>query len=79
MTFNANTRPRDTSGFLIEPGDYRVARGGHVRVGTVFESEDMDLLVRFQGEDRVQRVDELSQWCCWAKAEQSELADDATA
>ena len=79
MTFSANQRPRDTSGFLVEPGDYRVSRDGQVRLATVFESGECDLWVRFRGEEQPQRVDETSQFCCWAKAEQSELADDATA
>lgn len=79
MTFNANQHPRDVNGFHIEPGDYRVSLEGQVRMASVFESETCDLWVLFAGEQQAQRVDETSQWCCWAKAEQSELADDATA
>ena len=79
MTFNANQHPTDCQGCPIEPGEYRVARGGLVRVGTVFESDQCDLLVRFEGEERTQRVDELSQFCSWAKAEESEVAGEETA
>lgn len=72
MTFNANVAPKDASGRPIEPGRYTVQRGGQVRTGTVYESpDDLALLVSFEGEERQQRVDELSQFCTWTRIEEA--------
>ena len=74
MSFNANVHPKDINGNSIEPGFYRVANQGTARVGQVFEAVDSgSLYILFDGEDRPQRLDELSQFCVWAPAEQSEL------
>lgn len=59
----------------IEPGVYRVARGGHVRIATVTEADDTTLWVLFEGEERLQRLDECSRFCSWSKAEQSEVPE----
>lgn len=75
MTFNANYRPVDVSGMPITVGKYRVQRGGQVRLADVFEDpETLSLLAKFEDQERVQRVDELSQHCCWSRAEDSESA-----
>lgn len=76
MSFSANTAPRDVNGNPIEPGFYRVSYKGQVRIGQVVEAEETsDLIMQFRGEDRPQRVDELSQFCTWAACEQSEIND----
>ena len=74
MSWNANISPKDIAGNAIAEGWYRVAQGGQVRVGRVIESEDTTLLVSF-GTDRPQRVDELSQFCIWTLAEESEIRE----
>lgn len=61
-----NVAPKDCSGNRLTPGDYECRRGGDSRLATVFEDESSgELLVRFEGSDRTQRVSELSQYCSW--------------
>lgn len=75
--FNANVQPKDCDGNAITPGRWRVERRGKSYCGTVFESPDdfTTLLVRFDGEERVQRVDELSQFCVWIPDLESPTSD----
>lgn len=65
--FSPNTRPTDSDGRPLAPGDYEVRRGGQVQLATVFESEDCELLVRFAGSDRTQRVDECARHVSWQR------------
>lgn len=74
MSWNANISPKDIAGNAISEGYYRVAQAGRVQVGRVFEAEDTTLLVSF-GSDRPQRVDEMSQFCVWTLAEESEIRE----
>ena len=74
MSFNANTSPKDVNGCPITAGVYRVERDGQgVQIGWVTEADDTTLWVVFAGNPRPQRVDELSQFCKWTQAEQSEI------
>lgn len=72
MSWNSNTQPKDISGNPIAPGVYRIAQDGTVRLAWCFESEDCTLYAQF-GREHPQRVDELSQFCVWTLAEQSEI------
>jgi len=73
MSWNANQRPKDVNGNPIAPGVYRIQQDGQVRLGWCFEAdEDFTLYVQF-GCEYPQRVDELSQFCVWTMAEQSEI------
>lgn len=74
MSWNGNISPKDINGNSIAVGWYRVAQGGQVRVGQVIEADDTTLLICFPG-DRPQRVDELSQFCVWTVAEESEIRE----
>lgn len=65
--FNPNTNPNDSDGQPLEPGDYEVRRGGQVQLATVFEGEQCELLVRFAGSDRTQRVDECARHVSWQR------------
>ncbi len=78
MSWNSNTEPKDANGEAIRPGQfYRVQRGGQVRLGQVFEAEDLTLMIQFASADGAslpprQRVDELSQFCSWFPVEPSD-------
>lgn len=65
--FNPNVKPIDNDGRSIEPGEYEVRRGGQSMLATVFESEACELLVRFAGSDRTQRVDECARHISWTR------------
>jgi hypothetical protein len=71
--FNSNTSPVDSSGNRLTHGDYEVLRGSEKRLATVFETEDNELLVRFAGSDRTQRVDECSRAVTWNRITTSDV------
>lgn len=71
--FNPNTTPADSSGNRLTPGDYEVRRGNEKRLATVFETEDNELLVRFAGSDRTQRVDECASEINWCRITTSDV------
>ena len=78
MSFSANINPKDTNGNPIVPGWYRVGRPSvDAAIGSVFEAEDGELWILFVGQPRPQRIDELSLFCQFSVAEQSEI-DAAT-
>ena len=70
--FNPNTNPTDCDGRPLEPGDYEVRRGGQVQLATVFEDDACELLVRFAGSERTQRVDECAKHVSWSRITPSE-------
>lgn len=69
--FNPNTSPMDDEGRPLTPGDYEVRRGGLVMLATVFEGDACELLVRFAGSDRTQRVDECAKHVSWTRIDGS--------
>ncbi len=65
-SFNPNVGAVDATGQAITAGRYEVHRGGDIRVGNVVDDpETGDLWITFDGVERPQRVDELSQFCTW--------------
>lgn len=70
--FNPNVHPVASDGRPLCPGDYEVRSGGQVQLATVFEDDECDLLVRFAGSDRTQRVDECASGLSWQRITPSE-------
>lgn len=65
-SFSTNVGAVDANGQAITAGRYEVHRGGDIRTGNVVEEpETGDLWITFDGVERSQRVDEISQFCTW--------------
>ena len=67
--FNANVKPKDDRGELVCEGTYQVRKPDYqyILVATVYSDDELNLWVRFEGHERPQRLDELSQFCEWTR------------
>lgn len=66
MSNQSRTVHRDDAGQPVTPGRYRVELGTLERLASVVEDVDTgDLWVRFDGVDRVQRLDEIDDRAAW--------------
>ena len=65
--FNPNVNPVDTDGRPVSVGLYRVADRRTERSAEVFEDVEATLWVLFDGAERPQRLDELSQFLEWMR------------
>lgn len=63
----------DANGNPVQPGLYEVRRGGETRIGKVFEDDETTLHVHFEGAERPQRVDEISEFCTWEPTTQQAI------
>jgi hypothetical protein len=70
--FNPNVAPKDDRGELICEGTYQVKKPGYqyILVATVYADDALTLWVKFEGHERPQRVDELSQFCEWVRVKE---------
>ena len=69
-SWHSNTDPRDQNGEVLEAGiSYFVSLRGQVKLCHLFEADGY-LWAKFEtpdGNERPQRVDELSQFCEWER------------
>ena len=69
--FNPNVTAKDDRGELVREGRYLVLiPSERVYVATVYADDELTLWVSFQGVDRPQRLDELSELCEWNRVDE---------